>query len=287
MVPLYLELPGLAYRPSVLKKYGLDAPPQNWADFKGVLKAAKDDGKIPLTVGSRGFSFVMLLQNMLWAAGDAKSIENVIFGDGKWTDGPFEESADAILELWKDGLIDPDATSIDLNAAGERFLAGDAVMNVTGTWFFATMQSTFGGTDWDLFTPPSRKGAPKWSLGEDESMVLPINSKDPDAAAALLNYLVAGEGAKVYTEQGNLMATNAAASSAIPQVQALPTGPDGDTAVYLYGWLAANASPAWQNGSTDLLTGAQTPAQYAQSVQTAWEQDIAQGNLPENRAQLL
>jgi hypothetical protein len=35
------------------------------------------------------------------------------------------------------------------------------------------------------------------------------------------------------------------------------------------------------------LTGAQTPAQYAQSVQTAWEQDVAQGNLPENRSELL
>jgi maltose-binding protein MalE len=287
MVPLYLELPGLSYRPSVLKKYGHDAPPKTWSAFKSLLKSAKADGKIPLTVGSRGFSFVMLLQNMLWAAGDAKSIEDVIFGKGKWTDGPFEESAEAIVELWKDGLIDPDATSIDLNAAGERFLAGDAVLNVTGTWFFATMQSTFGGTDWDLFTPPSRKGAPKWSLGEDESMVLPINSKDPDAAAALLNYLIAGDGAKVYTEKGNLMATNAAASSAIPQVRALPTGPKDSTAVYLYGWLAANASPAWQNGSTDLLTGAQTPAQYAQSVQTAWDQDVAQGNVPANRASLL
>jgi ABC-type glycerol-3-phosphate transport system substrate-binding protein len=287
MVPLYLELPGLAYRPSVLAQYGLDAPPQTWEEFKGVLQAAKDDGKIPLTVGSRGFSFVMLLQNMFWAAGDAQSIEDVIFGDAKWTDGPFEASAAAIVELWKDGLIDPDATSIDLNAAGERFLAGDALMNVTGTWYFATMQSAFGGTDWDLMTPPAPNGGPMWSLGEDESMVLPNNSKDPDAAAALLNYLVAGDGAKVYTEQGNLMATNAAASSAIPQAQALPTGPDDQTAVYLYGWLAANASPAWQNGSTDLLTGAQTPAQYAQSVQTAWEQDIAQGLLPENRAQLL
>ena len=102
-----------------------------------------------------------------------------------------------------------------------------------------------------------------------------------------LNYLVAGNGAKVYAEAGNLMATNAAASAAIPQVQALPTGPTDNAAVYLYGWLAANASPAWQNGSTDLLTGAQTPTQYAQSVQTAWEQDVAQGNLPENRSELL
>jgi maltose-binding protein MalE len=287
MVPLYLELPGIAYRPSVLKDLGQDGPPQTWDAFVAVLRAAKAKGKIPLTVGCRGFSFTMLLQNMFWAAGDSKSIENVIFGDAKWTDGSFQDSAQAILDLWKEGLIDKDAPSIDINAAGERFLAGDAVMNVTGTWFFATMQSKFGGHDWDLFTPPAPNGGPKWSLGEDQSMVLPINSKDPNAAAALLNYLVAGDGAKVYAEAGNLMATNAAASSAIPQVQALPTGPTGDTAVYLYGWLAANASPAWQNGSTDLLTGAQTPAKYAQSVQTAWDQDVAQGNLPENRSELL
>ena len=140
MVPLYLELPGIAYRPSVLKAYGQEGPPQTWDEFVAVLRAAKADGKIPLTVGCRGFSFAMLLQNMFWSAGDAKAIENVIFGDAKWTDGSFQDSAQAILDLWKEGLIDPDAPSIDLNAAGERFLAGDAVMNVTGTWFFATMQ---------------------------------------------------------------------------------------------------------------------------------------------------
>jgi ABC-type glycerol-3-phosphate transport system substrate-binding protein len=236
MVPLYLELPGIAYRPSVLKDLGQDGPPQTWDALLAVLRAAKAKGKIPLTVGCRGFSFTMLLQNMFWAAGDAKAIENVIFGNAKWTDGSFQDSAQAILDLWKAGLIDKDAPSIDINAAGERFLAGDAIMNVTGTWFFATMQSKFGGHDWDLFTPPAPNGGPKWSLGEDQSMVLPFNSKDPNAAAALLNYLVAGDGAKVYAEAGNLMATNAAASSSIPQVQALPTGPTGDTAVYLYGW---------------------------------------------------
>jgi len=88
MVPLYLELPGIAFRPSVLKAYGHDGPPQTWDAFVAVLRAAKADGKVPLTVGCRGFSFVMLLQNMFWSAGDAKAaplarpaiVTSLIFG---------------------------------------------------------------------------------------------------------------------------------------------------------------------------------------------------------------
>jgi raffinose/stachyose/melibiose transport system substrate-binding protein len=287
MVPLFVELPGISYRPSQLAKLGMNEPPSTWDEFRALLRDAKKAGSIPLTVGIRGFSFLMLLQNMFWSSADAGSIADVIFGDGKWTDGPAEEAAAAIQQLWTEGLIDPDALSIDIAAAAQRFLTGKATMNVTGTWFFATMQQTFGGDDWNLFTPPSPSGGPMWSLGEDQAMVIPVTSRDPNAAGALLDYLVRGDGARTYVRAGNVMATNAAASLQPPQVRALPTGVKDKPAVYLYGWLPANSGPAWQSGIADVLTKKKTPKQWAQSVQAAWERDLAQGNLPDDRAQLL
>jgi ABC-type glycerol-3-phosphate transport system substrate-binding protein len=288
MVPFYLELPGIAYRPSSLAKANLTAPPATWAEFTDYLTAMKNEGVIPLTVAGRGFSFIMLLHNMLWASTDAQSIKNVIFGDGKWTDGPAEAAAAAMLELQSKGLIDADALSIDIPASTDRFLTGKAATNVTGTWFFATMQSTFGGEDWSLFTPPSPAGGPMWSLGEDQSMVFANNIKDPNAAAAVIDYAVAGGGAKVYTELGNLMNTSASAQYEIPQVQAIRKEfSAGNNAVYLFGWLPAATLDAWQSGIGDVLAGRTTPADWTANVQKAWETDIAQGNVPADRAALV
>jgi raffinose/stachyose/melibiose transport system substrate-binding protein len=284
MATTYLELPGLTYRKSTLNKLGLQ-PPQTWADFLMTLQELKGPGQIPITVGTRGFSFLMLLHNQLWSGIDPKSIEQVIFGNGKWTDPAPVAAAGAMVELWDKGYIDKDALSIQLGDAAERFLAGKAALNVTGSWFYATMKKQLGD-DWDMLTPPGPGGKPTWSVGEDQGMVIPANAKDADAAAAWLNYMVTGNGVKALQDAGNLVASNAFAGQAIPQVAHLPTT-TSTSSVYLFGWLPTATEDAWQQGVSSLFDKTQTPAQWCAQVQKAWEKDISNGNVPSNRGQLL
>ncbi len=284
MATTYLELPGLTYKQSTLSKLGI-TPPQTWDDFLQMLKEVKGTGVSAITVGDRGFSFLMLLHNLLWSGIDAASIGKVIFGDGKWTDSAPVAAADAMLQLWDMGLIDKDALSIQLTDAAQRFLAGKAAFNVTGTWFYATMQTQLG-SDWDMLTPPGPGGKPTWTIGEDQGMVIPHNSKDPDAAAAFINYMVSGNGVKALQDAGNLVASNKFAGQEIPQVAHLPTS-QAEAGVYLYGWLPTATENAWQQGIASVLNRSQTSKQWAASVQTAWEQDIASGNVPANRASIL
>ena len=112
-----------------------------------------------MTSGVTPLSFLVMIHNMIWASMDPASISDIIFGNGKWTDGGAAAAAEAALSLWNQGLIDHDAPSISITAASDRFTAGDAVMSITGTWDFAThAEQRSGRTMASLLRPHPRRG---------------------------------------------------------------------------------------------------------------------------------
>jgi raffinose/stachyose/melibiose transport system substrate-binding protein len=276
-VTFYLEGPGVAYRPSVLKRLGAQVP-STWAEFLDLLDRAKAAGKIPIAGGVQPLSFLVMIHNMIWASENPSSIADIIFGNGKWTDGPCAEAAQSCVELWNKGYIDHNAPSLSITQAQARFQAGQAVTNLTGTWAFASMQDAFK-QDYGLFTAPSPNAAPRWSLGEDQAQSIPYNSTDPNTAAAVLDFCIRGTGAQVFAEHGNLMATKAALPFEQSQTKVVPiTSPS--IGLYLYGWLPVESQNAWMNGFTEMLQGKLTPSAWCQQIQAAWERDEQSGNLP-------
>ena len=141
---------------------------------------------------------------------------------------------------------------------GERQVHGGRGCNgITGTWNFATMQGAFG-QDYGLFTAPSPAAGPRWSLGEDQSQSIPYNSRDPDTAAAVLDFCIRRTGAQVFAKHGNLMATSAALPYEVAQIKVVPVK-SPNIGVYLYGWLPLESQNAWMNGFTSVLQGKVTP----------------------------
>lgn len=288
-LPLFYEYPGIAYRKSTLAALGVDVP-KTYDDFVQLLQKGAASGKIALTVGHRGFSQIQMLHYMFWGSiggvSGPGSIEDVIFGSGKFTDAPCVKAAQTIADLYKQGLIDKDAPSITQDDAAERFIGGKAAFHVTGTWFYSEMKTTFGD-DWDMFTAPGPGGAPVWCSGETEAMVIPSNSKDPGAAARFLDFCVQGDGAKVLRQEGNVLASKKYAELAIPQVQHLPCVTGEKSSLLIFGWLPQRTQDAHQQGLGGVIDGSVAVNTWAQAVQTAWEKDIADGNVPANRASIL
>ncbi len=283
---LMYELPGIVYRKSVFEKAGVSVP-KTWNEFLTVLSKFRSMGLIPLTVGHRGFSQIMELHMMLWSSiGGTKSIERLVFGKDKWTGGAPAAAANAVVYLYKHGFLDKDALSITQNDAAERFLGGKAAMHVTGTWFYSEIQRDFG-SDWDMFTAPGPGGRPVWCLGEVHSMAIPKASLNPDAAARFLDYCVAGNGAKILRQLGNLMATTKYSELAIPQVKHLPLVTGEPSALDLFGWLPQATQNAWQQGLGGILDGSVSVNAWLNQVQQTWEQDIASGNVPSYRSSIL
>jgi raffinose/stachyose/melibiose transport system substrate-binding protein len=288
-LPLYYELCGVAYRKSTLEQVGAEVP-QTWEEFLALLEKFQAEGMIPLTVGHRGFSQIQMLHYQLWAStggvSGPGSIVDVIFGEGKFTDAPCIEAANGIIELYDQGLLDKDCLSITQDDAAERFLGGEAALHVTGTWFYSEMARTFGD-DWDMFTAPGPGGAPVWCTGETEAMVIPHNSKDPDAAGRFLDYCVSDNGAKILREQGNVLSTKAFSELAIPQVQHLPVVTGEESSLLIFGWMPQESQDAYQLGLGGILDRSVAVEQWAADVQKAWEQNIADGKVPADRSTLL
>jgi len=288
-LPLYYELCGVAYRKSTLEAVGAEVP-QTWEEFLALLETFQAQGLIPLTVGHRGFSQIQMLHYQLWASTGGTSgpgsIVDTIFGEGKFTDEPCTKAANAIIELFDKGLLDKDSLSITQDDAAERFLGGEAALHVTGTWFYSEMARNFGD-DWDMFTAPGPGGAPVWCTGETEAMVIPHNSKDPDAAARFLDYCVSDNGAKILRELGNVLSTNAFSESAIPQVQHLPIVTGEESSLLIYGWMPQESQDAYQLGLGGILNRSVTVEQWAADVQKAWEQNVADGKVPADRNTML
>lgn len=285
-LPLYYELCGIAYRKSVLDSVG-GTIPTTWDEFVALLTKFKDKGLIPLTVGHRGFSQIQMLHYQLWAStGGPDGAAGVIFGDKKWTDPEPVAAAQAIVDLYDQGLLDKDVLSITQDDAAERFIGGQAAMHVTGTWFYSEMERTFGD-DWDMLTAPGPGGAPVWCTGETEAMVIPKNSKDPAAAARFLDYCVSGNGAKKLRELGNVLATTAFGELAIPQVQHLPVVTGEPSGLLIFGWMPQTSQDAYQQGLGGIIDKSVSVEDWANDVQRAWQEDIDNGDVPADRASIL
>ncbi len=288
-LPLYYEICGASYKKSTLES--MDAgEPQSWEEFIALLEKFKAAGMIPLTTGHRGFSQIQMIHYQFWASigglDGPGSITDVIFGDGKFTDAPSVEAARAILDIYKAGLLDQDVLSITQDDGNERFFSGAAALNVTGTWLYSEMQRQWDD-DWDMLTMPGPGGGPIWCTGETEAMVIPVAAQDPDAAGLFLDFCIQGTGAKVLLERGNLLATKAFGELAIPQIQRLPIITGDESSLLIFGWLPQNSQDAYQQGLGAILSEIITPEQWGQSVQDAWERDIEDGQIPENRSDLL
>jgi raffinose/stachyose/melibiose transport system substrate-binding protein len=283
-LPLYYELCGVAYRKSTLESVGATVP-TTWEEFVALLGKFKEQGLIPLTVGHRGFSQVMMLHNQLWASmGGPTGIGDLIFGDGKWTDDVPVNAAKAIVDLFNQGLLDQDLLSITQDDAAERFIGGKAAMHVTGTWFYSEMERNFPG-DWDMMTVPGPGGSPVWCTGETEAMSIPKNAKDPAAAARFLDYCVQGNGAKILRQLGNVLATTAYGDLAIDQVKHLPVVTGDPSALLIFGWLPQETQDAWQQGLGGILQGVSVE-DWTNDVQQAWQENIENGDVPEDRASI-
>ena len=120
-------------------------------------------------------------------------------GEIPWTDPAFVRS----IETWKDmrakgywmGGVDRffDATFDEFSAA---FAAGEAAMNLEGTWFFGRIPEYFTEgheDDWDWVPFPSESGEAVSSLDIGGARALNRNSKDPQAAAEWLTYELSPE----------------------------------------------------------------------------------------------
>lgn len=129
------------------------------------------------------------------------AVYQALTGELPWTDEGFVTSIEALDQMqqngWFSGGLDFYYTT-DGPARQAAFGAGEAAMNIEGTWFFGGIDQYFGeeagnNNDWDWVPVPSSSGEPIFTIGLGNTSSINAASEHPDEAAEFLTYYFSPE----------------------------------------------------------------------------------------------
>lgn len=199
------SLIGLYYNKEILDKLGLPVP-TTLADFEKDAAAVKAAGEVPIAYGSvdKGSSTSILFATQnLYAAAD--KIGDFVYSNGNVpiTDTGIVQAATDVKK-WSDaGWFTPNSAGIQYADAQNDFLAGKAAFRFeyTGSLSFSDAQKqTFGYVQ----LPQVDGGKIVGTGASAANLAISAKSKNPDAAAAFLDFMASTTAAQLAVDHGFL-----------------------------------------------------------------------------------
>lgn len=280
-----VETTGMFYNKAIFAENGIDVP-TTWAEMEAAVATLQGAGfDTPIGLGAADKWPVSHWQSMMFGryAGPV-GVENVLFGDGAWTDAPFVAAAAKIQEMGQAGWFGPTPVAIGYGELMDRFWAGEVPMTFTGPWVIGGGTEAAGDRigDYGVFAvPPFEDGQqihPTNSIGS--GWYIRESSENKAAAVEFLNYMFA-------STEGRVALLNAGTVPVGPLDAALAEAQMPDLAVAI--WQAsddhaANGSvPAFldtitpgslttvsYDGLQGLLLNVMTPEEFTSEMQSAW-----------------
>jgi len=250
-------------------------PPQTFAEFEKALADAKGKGDVPISFGNLdkwpGIHEFQSVQN-LYAKPD--QIRDFVFArDGASFDTPENQQAAAKLQDWvKKGYFTPKFNGVGYDPAWAQFGKGAGPFLIGGTWLLRDLEDALGDKLGFMLMPPDQSGEPAQALGgESLPFAITSKSKNPDVAAAYIDFLTNPNAAKVLVQTGNL--------PAMP-TDATPSNPAGEDVFKAWSALSESdglvpyldySTPQFYDQITSavqqLLAGRETPGQFTSGLQ--------------------
>jgi len=148
------------YNAEVFRKHGLtgEEDPQTYDEYIEILQVLKDGGEKPLISGLRGASGQT---DHIWApyvqaAVGKGGMEDIIYGDGKWTDERLLDGTQRMVSLADQGFLDPDGLGLDYTEAQGRLNEGKNAVWTSGVWALGPIGDALGVENFGFMTvPPS------------------------------------------------------------------------------------------------------------------------------------
>jgi raffinose/stachyose/melibiose transport system substrate-binding protein len=289
-----VEATGMFYNKAVFKKAGI-AVPANWTEFAAAVQALKDAGyETPIGLGGADKWPISHIQSMLFGRyAGPEGLENVMFGNGSWTDQSFLAASRKLQQMATEGFFGPYPVATGQAETLDAFWAGQIPMMYTGSFVVSGGIQAAGDRigDYGVFQMPpledGQKVYPTESIGS--GWYIRANSDKKDQAVDFLNYMFfSDEGRKTLLEEGTvpigplesiiasakIPALSAEMSSTIDAVRA-----NGSIPAYLDTMMPANVTTVTYDGLQALLLGSMTPEQFVQSLETEWQAAKAAGDI--------
>jgi raffinose/stachyose/melibiose transport system substrate-binding protein len=209
------EIVGVFYN-----KKKVPQPPTTLDEFEKSLAEAKQQGDIPIQFGNLDkWPGIHEYETVLAKTAGKQQVRDFVFArDGASFDTPEFKAAADKLKSWADkGYFTPDFNGTGYDPAWQDFAKGKGRYLIAGTWVTADLADQMGKDVGFMVMPGTDASAEPVALG-GESLPFAVTSKakNPDVAAAYIDFLTNGDAATVLAETGNLPAMPVD-ESAIPE----------------------------------------------------------------------
>jgi raffinose/stachyose/melibiose transport system substrate-binding protein len=194
-VPDGIDVIGIWYHKDLFAENGWTIG-GTWADFVETLKKIKAKGLEPIAVGPRNnANGGHLMGNFLQAAAGRAAMGDVVGGNKPWTDAEPLLGAQRIVELAQQGLLSPQMTGLDLEAAARIWTNKRAAIFFGGPWFIGNARSNeYDLANMGFATIPSDiagESLPTGGIGW--SWMVPTSSKHPDLAIKWIDFILSDD----------------------------------------------------------------------------------------------
>lgn len=191
---------GVFYNKAVLAELGYEVP-TNLKELETVLQAAADAGLYPSVTGNKGWQPVNenYAAMFLTAVAGPQNMYDVLTGEKSWTEQPFVDAVQMSAEWYQNGFLGggqyPNLNfleSMQLLADGQSpFFFGPTIAFQFATEFFNEEAGNVDDLGFTAFpTVTEGLGEPLFTLSTAASFSVNGASKNPDGAAAVIDYML-------------------------------------------------------------------------------------------------
>lgn len=278
---------GIYYNKKIAAEVGLTSAPTTFEEFDKAATDAVSAGYLGVSLAAKDAGTPFLLQELQNAYGNAPEINDWIYQrSGATFDQPgMLAAAEKIQEWTKNGVISPDALSVDYPTMMADFQAGKALYVPVGDWENARLTEAMGDNVGFFLIPPVEEGAKQYTMAAPANYTIPEGSKNKDVAAYFLNWVQTDDQAR------SIIVNVLGSSPGGPADLAVPESENplvDDTLAAFQQVLAddgavdfiANGSAAFTGEVLNpemqaLVLGDRTPQEFIDTVQAGYEKDLA------------
>ncbi len=280
-LPQVGESVGIYYSPSRLAELGITLP-TTWEELVASLRTIKDAGKTPLMLGNvEKWPALHVFGPVQGAHVSAQTIRALGFGNAgaSWST-PENLAAATELQGWAtSGYFNEGFNGVDYDTVWQDFSTGTGVYLIAGSWLAPDLASVMG-EDVRFMLPPKSEAMSKVATTGGTGLPFAITSaaKDPNVAAAYIDFITNADAMKVLAETGNVPVNDTAsfttdATSVVNDVMNAfeEVTTEGEVLPYL-----DYATPTFDQVMGDalqtLLDGRSTPQEFLDTLEASYTQ---------------
>jgi len=274
-LPQMGEVVGVYVNKEKLNELGVEQP-KDWASFESSLAAAKAKGETPLMLGNLDkWPAVHVFGLVQGQYEKPEAIRNLGYGNpgASYTSEGNKDAAGKLVEWVDAGYFNEGFNGQGYDPAWQAFTKGEGVYLIGGTWLQADISKAMGDKVGFMLPPPAQAGGTSYTTGATGlPFAITHKAKNPDAAAAFINYVTSPDAMKIIAETENLPVVDTAAQEAPNALgqevfTAFDTTTKNEGLLPYLDWATPTMSDTIGAGLQDMLAKKATPDQTLEKLE--------------------